>query len=149
MTKTKRGTSRVQGRLIDELMGISRGVIADGIVDEQEAIFIGQWIEQHREVSDKWPVNILYTHFVEMLKDGVLSKDEQKELMATLRDITGESSVFQEPNRSTTLPLDIPAPVIDFEDKTFCLTGRFVFGTLRDCEETIADMSGSVVQSPS
>jgi|TARA_B110000196_G_scaffold302830_1_gene298154 NAD-dependent DNA ligase len=149
MTKTKRGASRVQDRLIDELIGISRGVIADGIVDEQEAIFIGQWIEQHREVSDKWPVNILYTRLVEMLKDGVLSKDEQKELMATLRDITGESSVFQEPNRSTTLPLDNPAPVIDFEDKTFCLTGRFVFGTLRDCEETIVDMSGSVVQSPS
>jgi NAD-dependent DNA ligase len=148
MTKTKRGASRVQDRLIDELIGISRGVIADGIVDEQEAIFIGQWIEQHREVSDRWPVNILYTRLVEMLKDGVLSKDEQKELMATLRDITGESSVFQEPNRSTTLPLDNPAPVIDFEDKTFCLTGRFVFGTLRDCEETIADMTGSVVQSP-
>jgi len=149
MTKTRRSTSRVQDRLIDELIGISRGVIADGVVDEQEAIFIGQWIEQHREVSDKWPVNILYTRLVEMLKDGVLSKDEQKELMATLRDITGESSVFQEPNRSTTLPLDNPAPVIDFEDKTFCLTGRFVFGTLRDCEETIVDMSGSVVQSPS
>ena len=149
MTKTKRGASRVQDRLIDELIGISRGVIADGIVDEQEAIFIGQWIEQHREVSDRWPVNILYTRLVEMLKDGVLSEDEQKELMATLRDITGESSVFQEPNRSTTLPLDNPAPVIDFEDKTFCLTGRFVFGTLRDCEETIVDMSGSVVQSPS
>ena len=148
MTKTKRGASRVQDRLIDELIGISRGVIADGIVDEQEAIFIGQWIEQHREVSDKWPVNILYTRLVEMLKDGVLSKDEQKELMATLRDITGESSVFQEPNRSTTLPLDNPAPVIDFEGKIFCLTGRFVFGSLRDCEETITDMSGSVVQSP-
>jgi hypothetical protein len=108
MTKTRRSTSRVQDRLIDELIGISRGVIADGVVDEQEAIFIGQWIEQHREVSDKWPVNILYTRLVEMLKDGVLSKDEQKELMATLRDITGESSVFQEPNRSTTLPLDNP-----------------------------------------
>ena len=39
--------------------------------------------------------------------------------------------------------------MIEFEGKTFCLTGRFVFGTLRDCEETITDMSGSVVQSPS
>ena len=148
MTKAKRNTSRIQDRLIDELIGISRGVIADGVVDEQEAIFMGQWIEQHREISDKWPVNILYARLVEMLKDGVLSQDEQRELMATLRDITGESSVFQEPNRSTTLPLDNPVPVIDFEGKTFCLTGRFVFGSLRDCEETIADMSGSVVQSP-
>lgn len=147
MKKTKRNTSRVQDRLVDELIGISRGVIADGVVDEQEAIFMGQWIEQHREISDKWPVNILYARLVEMLKDGVLSQDEQKELMATLRDITGESSVFQEPNRSTTLPLDNPVPVIDFESKTFCLTGRFVFGSLRDCEEAIADMSGSVVHS--
>lgn len=41
MTKTRRSTSRVQDRLLDELIGISRGVIADGVVDESEAIFMG------------------------------------------------------------------------------------------------------------
>jgi hypothetical protein len=143
-----RNAGRVQDRLIDELIGISRGVIADGVVDEQEAIFIGQWIENHREVAEKWPVNVLYARLTEMLKDGILSEDEQEELLETLRDLTGESSLFQEPNRSTTLPVDKPAPEIEFEGKTFCLTGKFVFGSTLDCEETIAEMGGEVVPMP-
>ncbi len=143
-----RNAGRVQDRLIDELIGISRGVIADGVVDEQEAIFIGQWIENHRQIAEKWPVNVLYARLTEMLKDGILSEDEQEELLETLRDLTGESSLFQA-NRSTTLPVDKPAPDIEFEGKTFCLTGKFVFGTTLDCEETIAEMGGEVVQMPS
>lgn len=147
LSNRSRTFARIQDRLIDELIGISRGVIADGVVDEQEAIFIGQWIEQHREVADKWPVNVLYARLVEMLKDGILSSDEQKELLATLRDLTGGSSLFQQPNRSTTLPLDKPPPEVAFDGKSFCLTGRFAFGTMLDCEETITEMGGTVAQT--
>ncbi len=147
-TARSRNAGRVQDRLIDELIGISRGVIADGVVDEKEAIFIGQWIENHREVAEKWPVNVLYARLTEMLKDGILSEDEQEELLETLRDLTGESSLFQDSNKSTTLPVDKPAPDIEFKGKTFCLTGKFVFGTTVDCEETIAEMGGDVVPMP-
>jgi len=142
-------TNRVQDRLIDELIGVCRGVIADGRVDESEAIFLGQWIENHREIADRWPVNILYTRLVEMLKDGILTSDEQTELLGTLRDLTGESTLYQEPNRSTSLPLNKPAPAVDFTDKTFSLTGRFVFGSKIDCEETILEMGGHIVDMPS
>ncbi len=140
--------NRVQDRLIDELIGISRGVIADGAVDEQEALFIAQWIKSHREVADKWPVNVVYARLAEMLKDGVLSGDEQRELLGTLGELTGERSPLEKANRSTRLPLDRPAPPVDFTGKEFCLTGRFVFGPMIDCEETITEMGGSVVQSP-
>ena len=149
MSKSSRSRAsvRIQDRLIDELIGISRGVIADGEVDEREAIFLGQWIESHREVAGKWPVNVLYARLIEMLKDGILSKGEQHELLATLRDITGGDTAYDQ-QKSTTLPLDRPAPEIDFEDSVFCLTGRFVFGSLLECEETIAELGGVVVQAP-
>lgn len=143
-----RGNRRIQDRLIDELIGISRGVIADGSVDEREAIFIGQWIENHREVADKWPVNVLYARLTEMLKDGRLSDVERLELLETLKDITGESSAYQEPNRSTTLPLTRPFPDVNIVDSTFCLTGRFVFGSTIECEETVSELGGTVVQFP-
>ena len=142
-----KGVSRVQDRLIDELIGICRGVIADGEVDEREAIFIGQWIENHRDIADRWPVNILYARLTEMLKDGILNREEQGELLTTLREITGEKSMYVEPNRSTSLPLDKPAPDVVFEGKNFCLTGRFVFGSNLDCEETITELGGYVAPS--
>ena len=139
MSKTNRSQNalRIQDRLIDELIGICRGVIADGVVDEREAIFLGQWIENHREVADKWPVNVVYARVTEMLCDGILSIDEKAELLSTLRDLTGEGSELQQPNQSTSLPLTRPEPVVDFEGKVFSLTGKFVFGSSIECEETI------------
>jgi NAD-dependent DNA ligase len=150
MPKTikSRTTNRVQDRLIDELIGICRGVIADGVVDEAEAIFLGQWIENHRDIAERWPVNVLYSRITEMLLDGVLSSVEQAELLLTLKALTGERSTFEEPNRSTSLPLNQPAPAIEYAGKTFCLTGRFVFGPVIECEETIREMGGTIDPGP-
>jgi NAD-dependent DNA ligase len=143
-----RTARRIQNRLIDELIGISRGVIADGKVDESEAIFIGQWIENHREIADRWPVNILYARIKEMLKDGILNITEQKALLETLREITGGNSRYSESSKSTTLPLDHPEPEILFEGGKFALTGRFVFGTTTECEDVIMELGGSIVAAP-
>ncbi|MBV1877037.1 MAG: BRCT domain-containing protein [Pseudomonadales bacterium] len=150
MSKSVRSKTaiQIQDRLIDELIGICRGVIADGVVDEKEAIFIGQWISNHREIADRWPVNILYARLTEMLRDGVLSGDEQVELLATLREITGDSALFQEHNRSTSLPLDHPGPEVQFAGKSFCLTGKFVFGSTLDCEEIVAELGGLLCEQP-
>jgi len=138
---------KIQDRLIDELIGICRGVIADGDVDEKEAIYIGQWIENHREIAEKWPVNILYARLMEMLRDGVLSQAERVELLETLRNITGDGTMFLA-DHSTSLPLDSPVPEIRFEGRSFCLTGRFVFGSTYDCEETIAELGGTISETP-
>ncbi|XOV89339.1 MAG: BRCT domain-containing protein [Pseudomonadota bacterium] len=143
-----RSASRIQDRLIDELIGICRGVIADGRVDEQEAIFLGQWIESHREIADKWPVNVLYARLTEMLRDGVLSRDEQGDLLDTLKALTGDNGMLSNDDKSTTLPLDVPAPRLEFAGRSFCLTGRFVFGDNLECEEVIVQMGGEVVSSP-
>ena len=150
MSKAARSKNalRIQDRLIDELIGICRGIIADGVIAESEAIFLGQWIENHREISDKWPVNVVYARVTEMLRDGVLTESERKDLLETLRDLTGEASPLQEPNQSTTLPINRPEPDVDFDGSVFCLTGKFVYGSVLDCEETITEIGGSVVTAP-
>ena len=150
MSRSGKGktVNRVQDRLIDELIGICRGVIADDKVDEQEAIFLGQWIENHREIADKWPVSVLYARISEMLLDGVLSTSEQKELLLTLKQLTGARSGLQKANRSTSLPLNQPPPLIEYAGRSFCLTGRFVFAPIIECEETISEMGGVIDQSP-
>ncbi len=143
-----RNARRLQDRLIDELIGISRGVIADGVVDESEAIFIGQWIESHREIADKWPVNVLYARITELLKDGTLTADEQKQLLETLKEITGGDISYMESTKSTTLPLTRPEPELMFEGGVFALTGKFVFGSNTECESVITDLGGTIVPAP-
>ena len=83
-----------------------------------------------------------------MLKNGILEPDEQKELLETLREITGGTGTYEERSKSTTLPITHPEPDIQFEGSTFSLTGRFVFGTKQECEEAIEDLGGIVVPAP-
>jgi len=143
-----RAAQRIHDRLIDELIGISRGVIADGVVDEAEAIFLAQWIENHRDIANRWPVNVVYARVSEMLQDGVLSDNEQADLLDTLRELTGDTSPLQEQNHSTALPLCRPAPEVVFDDQVFCLTGKFAYGSNQECEESILDIGGRVVSMP-
>lgn len=147
-TARSKNAQRVQDRLIDELIGICRGIIADGIIDESEAIFLGQWIENHREVAEKWPANLVYARVTEMLRDGVLSSDEQAELLETLRNLTGEGSPLQPEHQPTSLPLSEPIPEIEFQNKSFCFTGKFVFGSTVDCADTIQEVGGVVDENP-
>ena len=67
-------------------------MITDGVIDEREAIFLGQWLENPREVADKWPVKVVYARLTEMWCDGILSSEEKAKLLLTLRDLTGEGS---------------------------------------------------------
>jgi NAD-dependent DNA ligase len=79
-----------------------------------------------------------------MLSDGVLDGEEQRELLALLSDITGqaESVQYDAQSLSTQLPLTQPPPEIVIEGQEFCLTGRFVHGTRKECEAEILARGG-------
>ena len=94
------------------------------------------------------PRYVSIRRLTEMLKNGILEPDEQKELLETLREITGGTGTYEERSKSTTLPITHPEPDIQFEGSTFSLTGRFVFGTKQECEEAIEDLGGIVVPAP-
>ncbi len=48
----------------------------------------------------------------------------------------------------TELIYDDPAPSVSFEDKEFCVTGTFVYGQRKTVEETISNLGGYTVSSP-
>ncbi|NTW43625.1 MAG: hypothetical protein HGB14_04130 [Anaerolineaceae bacterium] len=45
---------------------------------------------------------------------------------------------------STTVPLDYGA-VIEFPDRIFCLTGQFLHGSRKECQELIVARGGEVI----
>lgn len=138
---------RVTERQIDELIGLCKGVAADNIVSQQEAEFLLNWINANKHAANQWPVSVLYARINDMLKDGVLDKDEQRELLDLLRslvenDAKNISMETQTSNLSTSLPLTSPAPNIRFKNKRFCLTGKFITGPRAACEAVIRDNGG-------
>jgi NAD-dependent DNA ligase len=44
--------------------------------------------------------------------------------------------------KATSLPLDVPAPEIRFEDTDFCFTGTFAYGCRDDCDRVVENLGG-------
>ena len=74
---------------ISELIGLCKGVIADGTVNLKEADFILHWLDEYRDVIDIWPADVLHKTLNKVLEDGTLDKEETEELIELLTEITG------------------------------------------------------------
>jgi len=73
-----------------------------------------------------------------------LDPDEQGELLDLLLSITGGEIPLKEQvnSFSATLPLSLPPPEVVFDRRQFCLTGRFAFGSRKQCEAQIVERGG-------
>ncbi len=149
--KIKFRNQEVKDRNIDELIGISRGIIADGTVNTKEGEFLLSWIKTHFDKYDinTYPVNTIYDRLTSSLKDGIIDSEESKELLELLTSFTGDIPIVQQvASMSSTLPLCNPFPEVSFEDKIFCLTGAFTIGTRAKVEELIQDLGGIAQKTP-
>lgn len=148
-TLLRMNAARLNDRAVDEMIGLCRGLLADGEVNAQEASYLRNWIENNRALRDIWPANVLFARLSEMLLDGKLDADEERELLTTLLELTGGATSPAEPAPSTALPFCNPAPDIEFSGRKFCMTGKFVLGTRSQVESTIKALSGRTGDSPS
>ena len=134
-------------RKIDELIGICRGIIADNATNMQEAQFLLKWIESNSQVAEHYPFNVLYNRISEMLKDGILDDEEQKELMETMAELTGGDIPIDDADidsMSSTLPLCKPVPSIVIEGASFVFTGIFTTGPRKKLSELVIELGGII-----
>ena len=143
----KYNRKNIDDRQLDTLIGLGKGLLADGKVDQPEAEVLLTWLIQSGANTSNPIIHNLFEKVETMLKDGLLDKDESKELSILLRKITGESSALGEIAKSTTLPLDIPTPKIYFPERAFLFTGTCVYGTRKQCHEVTESLGGSCSRS--
>lgn len=144
---TRFNRKSIDDRQIDTLIGLSKGFLADGAINQSEAEFLLTWLGQNRAASNNPVVSNLFNQVASMLQDSVLDPDEAVDLMSTLRGLSGEESVSGELAKATTLPIDLPVQSIVFPSRKFLLTGTFAFGTRKQCEDAIQDLGGMLASS--
>jgi NAD-dependent DNA ligase len=131
-------------RQIDELIGLIKGIMADGMVDQSEAEFLLRWMDTNKAARDRWPAKAIYPRLVAALADGKLDLDEQREILDLLVSAVGGNTapMHGESSDSTALPLTSPAPCIAFAERLFCFTGKFHSGTRQWCETQVTMRGG-------
>jgi NAD-dependent DNA ligase len=133
---------RVNDREVAELLGLCKGMIADGVVNEDEAIALKVWLRSHPDVAVAFPGKQLAERLDRIFADGVIQDDERAELETMVADLVGEPEDRSgEMNRSTRLPLTDPAPAIFFEGKEFVFTGNFCMRR-KECERLVTERAG-------
>jgi len=138
---TKYNRKDIQDRQIDTLIGLSKGITADGKVVQAEAEFLQGWLIQNSASENPIILNLLDKVSV-MLEDGVLDSEESSELLDILHSISGDKSELGEVSKTSTLPVCSPPPQIEFTNKTFVFTGTCAFGTRKDCQSAIESLGG-------
>lgn len=134
--------ARLDDRQINELIGLSRGLVADNAINQAEVEYLQKWLVANIGVTGNPMIAKLYCRVNEMLSDHVVDDREASELLETLKNISGGNFELGELLKSSTLPLDEPPPKVSFEGKSFCFTGTFAFGCRKDCEEAIVQRGG-------
>jgi NAD-dependent DNA ligase len=131
------GGDRISARQVDELIGLSRGLIADGVLNASEVEFLQKWLAANLAITNQPLIRTLYKRVEEILADGEVDDEEQRDLIATLNSLSTRDFELGEVLKSTTLPLCNPAPSLTFGGRRYCFTGTFNFGQRKYCEQTV------------
>ncbi|MGR9171682.1 BRCT domain-containing protein [Rhizobium sp. KDH_Rht_773_N] len=136
------GNDRISSRQIDELVGLARGLVADGTINRREVEFLQKWLAANGSVSDQPIIRTLYMRVAEILADGVVDEMEKEELFDTLNRFADGGFELGEALKATSLPLDSPLPELTFDGQNYCFTGTFNFGQRKHCEEAVTTRGG-------
>jgi len=131
------GADRIESRQIDELLGLARGLVADGRIVQEEVEFLQKWLAANVGISSQPLIRMLYRRVDEILADGVADEDEKAELLDTLGRFSNLDFEIGEPLKATTLPLNRPAPTLTFPGLRYTFTGTFNFGQRKECEAAV------------
>lgn len=136
------GGDRITARQVDELVGLARGVAADGDLNVAEVEFLQKWLAANLAVSDQPLIGTLYRRINDVLADGQLDAEEKTLLLDTLNSFSSRDFELGEVLKSSTLPLCDPAPSLTFAGRNYCFTGTFIYGQRKACEAAVVDRGG-------
>lgn len=136
------GGDRIASRQIDELVGLARGVAADGDINQAEVEFLQKWLAANVAISEQPLIRTLYERINEALADGVLDDEEKVSLLETLGSFSNRDFELGEVLKSSTLPLCDPPPKLSFTGRTYCFTGTFIYGQRKACERAVVERGG-------
>lgn len=130
-------------RGIHEMLGLCKGILADGIVVETEARYLNDWVHVNPELAVAWPIDVLTRRLRKIFADGRVDAEERADLADLLAEIAGgRVNVMVGEHAVSTLPLDTPPPEMTIPGRSYVFTGKFAFGPRQICEDVTHTKGG-------
>ncbi len=129
-------------RAFAELMGVVRGIVADGSVSPDEAERLARWTRENPDVAARWPANMLARRLEVIVRDGRVDRRERVHLQGVLGGLAGNPE-WMTFSLATDLPVDRPEPEVVFGSRTFVFAGEMAYGPRRACEREVVELGGT------
>ncbi|HKE83194.1 MAG TPA: BRCT domain-containing protein [Vicinamibacterales bacterium] len=137
--------ARRRARDVSEMLGIAKGLIADGVINEAEARYLRDWGQNHPDAVELFPASLIFSRLKQFYADGHIDSDEREELRGILASLVGgDITINLGMDGAAAFPLDNPAPLICWHEEVYVFTGRFAYGTRKQCESEVLARGGLV-----
>ncbi|HAW21733.1 MAG TPA: NAD-dependent DNA ligase, partial [Flavobacteriales bacterium] len=139
---------------LQRLQGMMHGILADGIVSEEEVVQLSGWLDDNEHLSGCYPYDELYAVLLEVLKDGKVDEQEAEFLKAYFAQfvslsINNQIKLNKELKESVSvLGVCAVAPDVTFSGKLFCFTGASDRVRRSEFVEMVESLGGSFTQGP-
>lgn len=138
---------------LQTLQGICHGILADGIINEKEVRDLEGWLEQNTHLSTYYPYDEIRSLILSIVSDGIIEEEEILVLKAYLNQFVNiENQEIAKQINDEIADINISGhctsdPNIDFDGKTFCVTGVLKSGIRAELENLISDLGGIPTKS--
>ena len=110
------------------LNGILDGIVCNQKVNQKEIDSLNIWLKQNDYLKDVYPYDKVLLEVSKVLEDGVLTTEESNYILSIFNEI-----VHPDFNNDEN---------IDFDGKTFCLTGEFKCATKQEISKKLQELGG-------
>ena len=113
--------SRVLKQSCESLLGLCAGMLADGVLNNEEILFLNNWLTDNQALASEWPGDIIYTRVKDILADGFITEEERNYIKQTLSDLIGGTltETGETTGSSCKLPIDDVDRIV-ISNHTFC-----------------------------
>ena len=108
------------------LNGILDGIVCNQKVNQKEIDSLNIWLKQNDYLKDVYPYDKILLEVSKVLEDGVITAEESNYILSIFNEI-----VHPDFNNNEN---------IDFNGKTFCLTGEFKTATKQEISKRLQDL---------
>ena len=110
------------------LNGILDGIVCNQKVNQKEIENLNIWLRQNDYLKDVYPYDKVLLEVNKVLEDGILTEEESNYIFDTFNEIVNPD--FSDDEN------------IDFNGKTFCLTGEFKCATKQEISKKLQELGG-------
>jgi NAD-dependent DNA ligase len=137
---------------LQRLHGIVGGIIADGVITEDELKGLAVWVEEHEHLRTCWPYDEISSLITSVMADKKIDEQEQRVLKAFFSEfvtVLDERTIVspQLEVKGTVVGLCAVCPEVEFEGRKFCFTGASARHTRSALSQIVRDLGGDVTTS--